>query len=115
LARCDRLDFTGLEERSSTQTGSGSGRKANTVERLRVEIDSGQTGAKVNFPDPAAAPLGSDDEAAGNSPDRAVIDRAQIQEVVRPPYSRWTAGPVLYASFIIMLVVTGLLLILKES
>jgi hypothetical protein len=87
----------------------------NTVERLRAEIDSGQSGAKVNFPDPAAVPLGSDDEAAGNTPDNAAIARARNQEVMRPPHSRWTAGPVLYASFILMLVVTGLLLILKYS
>jgi hypothetical protein len=68
--------------KNSTQTGNGSGWKANTVERLCVEIDSGQTGAKVNFPDPAAAPLGSDDEATGNSSDRAAIARARNQEVL---------------------------------
>ncbi|MDQ7264157.1 hypothetical protein NM680_20445, partial [Paracoccus sp. PS-1] len=33
--------------------------------RLRAEIDAGRTGDKLGFPDPAAAPLGTDDEAAG--------------------------------------------------
>ena len=33
--------------------------------RLRHEIDSGHTRDKVAFPDPAAAPLGTDEEAAG--------------------------------------------------
>jgi hypothetical protein len=33
-------------------------------ERLRRRIDSGQTGDKIAMTDPAAAPLGSDDEAA---------------------------------------------------
>jgi hypothetical protein len=32
---------------------------------IRKAIDSGRTGDKVDFPDPAAAPLGTDEEAAG--------------------------------------------------
>lgn len=39
-----------------------------TVDRLRSDIDEGRTGDKVRYPDPAAAPLGSDDEAAGTPP-----------------------------------------------
>ncbi len=34
-------------------------------ERLRNEIDAGRTGDKIPASDPAAAPLGTDDEAAG--------------------------------------------------
>ncbi len=34
-------------------------------ERLRSDIDRGRTGDKVAWPDPAAAPLGTDEEAAG--------------------------------------------------
>jgi hypothetical protein len=33
--------------------------------QLRGKINSGETGDKVPFPDPAAAPLGTDDEAGG--------------------------------------------------
>lgn len=36
------------------------------ADRLRADIDAGRTGDKVPFPDPAAAPLGTDDEA-GNA------------------------------------------------
>lgn len=36
-------------------------------EQLRAEIDSGKSGDKVGFPDPAAAPLGNDAEAGGSS------------------------------------------------
>lgn len=36
------------------------------TDRLRIDIDRGMTGDKVNYPDPAAAPLGTDDEAAGH-------------------------------------------------
>lgn len=36
------------------------------VDQLRHEIDSGRLGDKIDFPDPAAAPLGTDAEAGGN-------------------------------------------------
>lgn len=51
-----------------------------TTDQLRHRIDSGATGEKVPFPDPAAAPLGTDAEASGNSPtllERAMEARAQ--------------------------------------
>ncbi|AWK86577.1 hypothetical protein [Azospirillum thermophilum] len=38
------------------------------AQRLRHRIDQGLTGDKVPATDPAAAPLGTDDEAAGTSP-----------------------------------------------
>ena len=88
---------------------------ADTVERLRSEIDSGQAGDKVDFGDPAAAPLGSDEEAAGTPPDRAAIARTRMQEIVRRPHARWTAGPILYVSFITVLIIIALLLALKYS
>jgi hypothetical protein len=34
------------------------------AERLRHKIDTGKTGDKVGVPDPAASPLGTDDEAS---------------------------------------------------
>lgn len=33
--------------------------------QVRRKTDSGETGDKVNHPDPAAAPLGTDEEAGG--------------------------------------------------
>jgi hypothetical protein len=44
-----------------------------TLEQLRADIDSGRTGDKVSAPDPAMAPLGTDDEAAGTPPSSAAI------------------------------------------
>ncbi|MGQ9367787.1 hypothetical protein [Azospirillum sp. ST 5-10] len=38
------------------------------AQRLRAAIDRGETGDKVPNEDPAAAPLGTDDEAAGTRP-----------------------------------------------
>jgi hypothetical protein len=45
------------------------------TEQLRNAIDTGKTGEKVAFPDPAAAPLGTDDEAAGTPP---TIDQVRM-------------------------------------
>ena len=52
-----------------------------TVDQLRLDIDSGRTRDKVQVSDPAAAPLGADDEAAGvpASPERVL--RARRQEL----------------------------------
>ncbi len=36
-----------------------------TIEQIRRGIDSGRSGEEAPYPDPAAALLGSDDEAAG--------------------------------------------------
>lgn len=48
-----------------------------TTAQLRDDIDSGRTGDKVDFPDPAAAPLGTDDEAAGRPPKPAEVSMAR--------------------------------------
>ncbi|WP_233713046.1 hypothetical protein [Amaricoccus solimangrovi] len=52
-----------------------------TSDRLRKDIDRGRAGDKVNWPDPAAAPLGTDDEAAGTPPTEAQIRHAREMEV----------------------------------
>jgi hypothetical protein len=44
-----------------------------TAAALRGQIDRGETGDKVAFPDPAAAPLGTDAEAGGTPPSRAEL------------------------------------------
>lgn len=51
-----------------------------TVEQLRKKVDLGGTGDKVSFPDPAAAPLGTDEEAAGTPPSTAAVDLAKLEE-----------------------------------
>jgi hypothetical protein len=53
-------------------------------DQLRHSIDSGKTGDKVDFPDPAAAPLGTDDEAAGNPITQEQLDIAMRYEAGRP-------------------------------
>ena len=44
---------------------------APTTDQLRRDIDSGSTGEKHGFPDPATAPLGTEAEAGGSSPTAA--------------------------------------------
>ena len=52
-----------------------------TTDRLRHDIDRGRGGDKVDNIDPAAAPLGTDDEAAGKPPTSAEIKLAYKHEV----------------------------------
>jgi hypothetical protein len=62
------------------------------VDEFRSKIDSGLTGDKMPWPDPAAAPLGTDDEAGGAPPTRAQVAMAYRQEVGRPVCSRSPVG-----------------------
>jgi hypothetical protein len=55
-----------------------------TLEQLRADIDSGRTGDKVSAPDPAMAPLGTDDEAAGTPPSPAAIALTRRIETSHP-------------------------------
>lgn len=83
--------------------------KTPTTEQLRARIDSGSTGEKVGFPDPAAAPLGTDDEAAGNSP---TVAERRMESQAHPQFrpSRAISGPWIYFG-IIVLIAASLLLV----
>jgi len=71
------------------------GKNRPRVEELRHRIDTGQTGDKVNHPDPAAVPLGADDEAAGRPPSADEVEGALREEtretVSSPGESGWLA------------------------
>ncbi|WP_201285565.1 hypothetical protein [Chelativorans xinjiangense] len=54
-----------------------------TVEQLRDDIDHGRAGDKVSYPDPAAAPLGADDEAGGHPPTADQVAEAMRHELSR--------------------------------
>jgi hypothetical protein len=80
-----------------------------TTEQIRDAIDSGATGEKVGHPDPAAAPLGTDAEASGNSPTRTerqleVDSQVVHAETVRPD------GRLVY--FGLVALVTGAMLLI---
>ncbi|WP_284164785.1 hypothetical protein [Frigidibacter sp. SD6-1] len=55
--------------------------------RLRRAIDTGNAADKVDYPDPAAAPLGTDAEAAGTPPTDEQVRLAESEEVGRAPAS----------------------------
>ena len=55
--------------------------KTANILQLRRDIDSGRTGDKVAAPDPAAAPLGTDDEAAGTTPSAERVEMARMEEL----------------------------------
>jgi len=52
-----------------------------TTARLKHDVDRGRGGDKVEAIDAAAAPLGTDDEAAGTPPSPATITRARKTEI----------------------------------
>lgn len=56
--------------------------------RLRDAIDRGRTGSKVPASDPAAAPLGTDDEAGGAQTDPALIHEVERRETRNPSAHR---------------------------
>ncbi len=55
-----------------------------TADRLRHDIDEGEAGDKKGFPDVAASPLGTDDEASGFSNTDEQVKRAQAAETENP-------------------------------
>jgi len=54
---------------------------APTSAKLKHDIDSGRGSDKIHAIDPAAAPLGTDDEAAGTPPTRRELDMAHRSEI----------------------------------
>jgi hypothetical protein len=56
-------------------------RSGPTTAQLRDAIDRGRTGSKVPYEDPAAAPLGTDEEAAGTPPRPEDIRTAMRNEL----------------------------------
>jgi hypothetical protein len=58
-----------------------------TTEQLRIAIDQGHAGSKVDATDPAAAPLGTDDEAGGTPNSAAQVRAAAAHEIRATPSS----------------------------
>jgi hypothetical protein len=60
---------------------SGDKERGAAADRLRADIDSGRTGDKVAFPDPSAAPLGTDEEAGGMMTPEEALEKARQAEL----------------------------------
>jgi hypothetical protein len=68
------------------------GRDIPTTDRLRHDIDHGRAADKQGFHDPAAAPLGTDDEASGNPPTPEQRAKAYEAEIASRPNDRDARG-----------------------
>lgn len=68
--------------------------ETHTADALRHALDHGRGGDKTDFIDPAAAPLGTDDEAAGHPPSREQIAMAAAAELgpTRPAHPPKAGG-----------------------
>jgi hypothetical protein len=86
-----------------------------TTDQLRDQIDRGVTGEKVSMPDPAAAPLGTDAEAAGMPPTAEERTQAAQEAPVLPHHDGQPAvsGRALYIGLIlaVAVVLTGIVLL----
>jgi hypothetical protein len=79
------------------------------TDQLRHAIDSGRTGDKVNFPDPAAAPLGTDSEAAGTPALPLQVRTAMNAVTQEPRATQWTAAPTVYVGLVFLIAVMGVI------
>ena len=79
-----------------------------TIDQLREAIDRGGAADKVNAADPAAAPLGADDEAAGYPPQPAEILRSFGQEIIgTPPGPRRPSASIAVAVFVVIVLLAA--------
>ncbi len=68
-------------------------RPKDNVDRFRKDIDRGKAGDKTDYPDPAAAPLGTDDEAGGHPATEEELRIAREAEFRPRPSERDRAAP----------------------
>ncbi len=81
---------------------------ADTTDRLRADIDLGRAGSKVPVSDPAAAPLGADDEAAGTPPTPLRVRLARALELQGPHPREQDHGVALYLATVALWVLSFL-------
>ena len=90
-----------------------------TTAQLKDDINRGRTGDKVNLFDPASAPLGTDDEAAGTPASPTAVTAARVAErrttkagVVPTPNSGSSlgAGVAAWVGIVGLLVAAGFLI-----
>jgi hypothetical protein len=82
--------------------------------QVRADTDSGKTGDKVDFPDPAAAPLGTDEEAGGErTPEREIADSERRRSSVNPVHDgRGRSRQMIFAVLLVVAVLIVLFLLL---
>lgn len=92
MSQLVRMTSTTYDKRASSSSPP-SGHKLDpdttieTTEQLRIAIDQGHGGDKVDASDPAAAPLGTDDEAGGTPNTTSRVRVAAAHEIRQRPSS----------------------------
>lgn len=95
--------------------------KPTNPDKLRQDLDSGVGADKVSFPDPAAAPLGTDDEASGHpiTPEqlatapahetRSTPKATTVEPAWAVPTRKTTGRGMILAAVVVLMVVVVLL------
>jgi hypothetical protein len=86
-----------------------------TVDRLRADIDAGRTRDKVAASDPAAAPLGADEEAAGTPLRADAVALARRQELKPAEAGRPSAVVPVVAAVTLLVTMAALVLLVLRS
>jgi hypothetical protein len=98
-------------------------RRGPTVSQLQHDIQRGRTASKVNVHDPAAAPLGTDEEAAGTPLRPAEVEVARRQENYETQetdpdrsnkYSTWSGVMMWIGAVMVLVVSVGAALLLTR-
>ena len=80
-----------------------------TVDRMRKDIDRGSTREKAPWPDPSAAPMGTDDEAAGQPSGR---NERSIEAGARPdPVDVERRQPSAVGTYVVITIIVGFAII----
>jgi uncharacterized protein HemX len=86
---------------------------------LRHDIDHGRTGDKVDWPDPAAAPLGTDDEAGASQTPSPIVESARAAErtgpIARPQRTSGLGAAWILIGFVLMVAVGFVLWMLVQA
>lgn len=83
-----------------------------TADRLRHDIIRGKAGDKVDHSDLAAAPLGTDDEAAGKPASPEELRIAAANTHTKPPNDKTAAGA---ASFYVAILIAIVVVVLAAA
>lgn len=101
------------------ENGTRSAGKAPTAAQLKEAIDGGAAADKVDFPDLAASPLGTDAEAGGSAPTPEELASAFKHEIVAKPdpapEHRTLLAVAVFIAVIAIAIALSLLLLLPDS
>ena len=86
--------------------------KVPTTDQIRSDIDRGTTGEKIGFPDPAAAPLGTDAEAGGTPP---TVEERRMAAASQPRVRRELPlnGPMIYLGIFVVIAALIFIIVLN--